>query len=120
MSETQTGINALLPKAKTHLRISTAALDDEVKGLIEAALADMTMRGIDAARLCPETATASDMEPLAVRAVMLYCKAHFGVAGDAGERSQYMACYESLTQSMAMTPEYIAGGGVDAGDESAG
>lgn len=114
-----TGTDALVKKAKIQLRITTDALNDEVSGLVEAALADMTMRGIDASRLCPKSAAASEMEPLAVRAVMLYCKAHFGVAGDMGERSQYMTCYDSLTQSMALSQEYTAGGVSNAGDESA-
>jgi len=111
------GTEALVKKAKLQLRITIDALDDEVTGLVDSSLADMTMRGIDAARLCPNSAAVSAMEPLAVRAVMLYCKAHFGVAGDMGERSQYMACYDNLTQSMALSQEYMTGGVVDAGDE---
>lgn len=100
---------ALLELVKTHLRISadTTIMDDEINGLIASALADMKMRGIDADAACPEAAaTVGDMKPLAVRAVVYYGKANFGIAIDQSESAQYWTRYDGLTQSMSHSSEY--------------
>ena len=109
---------ALLACVKQKLRISddTDIMDDEVNGLIAAALCDMRMRGIDAEAACPVTATATgDMKPLAVMAVVIYCKANFGVSGETGERAQYWERYEGLTQSMSQSGEYRPAAGQEGG-----
>ena len=107
---------ALTQLVKAHLRIApeTTAMDEEVNGLIAAALADMTLRGVDAATACPETAvTAGDMKPLAVRAVVYYCKANFGIAPDPNESAQYWTRYDGLTQGMSHTAAYRSAPAVD-------
>lgn len=101
----------LLPFMKTHLRIGadTTILDDEVNGLIAAALADMQMRGIDTQAAFPAAATTvGDMKPLAVRAAVYYCKANFGTLPDAAEADAYNQRYEGLTQAMSHSDEYRA------------
>ena len=99
---------ALTAFVKKHLRVTAETMDEEVNGLIASALEDMKMRGIDADASCPETArTVGDMKPLAVRAVVYYCKANFGVAIDKDESAQFWARYDGLTQSMSHTREYM-------------
>lgn len=101
----------LLAFLKPHLRISaaTTAMDDEINGLIAAALADMEMRGIDAQAACPAGAvTVGEMKPLAVRAVTYYAKANFGIAVDAAESAAYNLRYDGLTQAMSHSAKYRA------------
>ena len=104
----ETGIAALNEFVKKGLRISTldAGINAETTGLVSAALADMKMRGIDAYTLCPATATVSGMDPLAVQAVDLYCKANFGAVIDAESNAKFWARYEMLTNSMSFSDDY--------------
>lgn len=59
----------MLDKVKLALRISTTAFDSEITGLIDAAYADLKLCGI---------ALYKKEDPLIDRAVITYCKAHFG------------------------------------------
>jgi hypothetical protein len=68
---------ALLDKTKVALRVTTNAFDDEITDLINAALADLGIVDIR-----PELLTASDPLPLVQRAVMTYCRLHFGEPED--------------------------------------
>lgn len=68
---------ALLDKTKVALRVTTNAFDDEITDLINAALADLGIVDIK-----PELLTASDPLPLVQRAVMTYCRLHFGEPDD--------------------------------------
>jgi hypothetical protein len=111
---------ALTAFVKKHLRVTAETMDEEVNGLIASALEDMKMRGIDADASCPETArTVGDMKPLAVRAVVYYCKANFGIAVDTNESGQYLARYEGLTQSMSHAGEYRLAPGTGTADATA-
>lgn len=68
---------ALLDKTKVALRVTTNTFDDEITDLINAALADLGIVDIK-----PELLTASDPLPLVQRAVMTYCRLHFGEPDD--------------------------------------
>lgn len=68
---------ALLDKTKVALRVTTNAFDDEITDLINAALADLGIVDIK-----PELLAASDPLPLVQRAVMTYCRLHFGEPDD--------------------------------------
>lgn len=59
----------MLDKAKLSLRIKTNAFDEEIKDLIDAALADLGIAGV---------ITELGDDPLITRAVITYCKANFG------------------------------------------
>lgn len=112
------GKAALLPLVKKHLRISNDALDDEMNGLIESALADMELRGIDPARVCPDDAALSEMMPLGVRAVVYFAKSNFGVAINVAENEQYWVRYDGITNGMSQSMLYKRlGGDENAGDE---
>ena len=59
----------MIDKVKLALRITTNAFDDEISDLIEAALKDLGIAGV----------TNDDItDPLIIRAVITYCKCHFG------------------------------------------
>lgn len=107
-NNTLTGVSALVPVARGWLRIkrAVAEIDAEIAETIEAAQADMSVRGIDVERLCPDTAPVSGMKPLAVRCIKLYVMANFGTGGSSQERDRWATCYESLSQSMSLTDDY--------------
>jgi hypothetical protein len=59
----------MLEKIKLALRISTNAFDSELTDLASAALLDMGIAGVT---------NDSVTDPLIIRAVITYCKMHFG------------------------------------------
>ena len=59
----------MLNKVKMALRITTDAFDDELTDLIAAALLDLGIAGV----VIPD-----DMDALVGRAVITYCRVHFG------------------------------------------
>lgn len=68
----------MLDKVKAALRITTTALDGELTDLIESALADLGIAGIQ-----PEVLNSSGFVPALVRtAVITYCKMNFGLPED--------------------------------------
>ena len=72
----------MLDKVKLALRLSGTALDGEVSDLINAAIADLRLVGIN----IPAEAGSSSKtlgDPLLDRAVVLYAKAEFGFNDDA-------------------------------------
>lgn len=60
---------ALLDKARTALRISTVAYDEEIQDLIDSAKLDLGIAGV----VLPE-----ELDALVSRAIITYCKMHFG------------------------------------------
>lgn len=65
----------MLEKVKLALRIKTKAFDGEIEDLIAAALADLGLTGV----VMPK---AGQSDPLIIRAVITYCKLHFGEPED--------------------------------------
>lgn len=64
----------MLDTVKMALRITTSAFNSEITGLIAAACADLGIVGVTA-----ETTTA---DPLLIRAIVTYCRLHFGAPED--------------------------------------
>ena len=60
----------MLDKVKLALRVTTDAFDTEIDDLIDAACGDLGIVGVSAGY---ETT-----DPLLTRAIITYCKAHFG------------------------------------------
>jgi len=86
----------MLDKVKLALRLSGTALDGEVSDLINAAIADLRLVGIN----IPAEAGSSSKtlgDPLLDRAVVLYAKAEFGFNDDAERAYDYLKCALSLT-----------------------
>ena len=64
----------MLEKVKTALRIKTNAYDDELTDLIASAQLDLGVAGV----IVPD-----DVDTLVTRAIITYCKMHFGLPEDA-------------------------------------
>lgn len=64
----------MLEKVKMALRISTDAFDDELNDLIAAAELDLGVAGV----VLP-----AEIDALVTRAIITYCKMHFGIPEDA-------------------------------------
>ena len=94
MSDTRTsGID--LSKVKTNLRISSDVFDNaEIEPLIDAALAELRRRGV---------INQPAEDPLIFRAVVFYCKAHFGFDKDG---TRYEAAFDKLADALALSGEY--------------
>ena len=86
----------MLEKVKTALRITTDAFDDEITDLISAALADLGIAGVT------ETDTSN---ALVNRAVITYCKVHFGDI-DTAEFDRLKASYDEQKAQMSMAEGY--------------
>lgn len=67
----------MLNRVKLALRITTNAFDDEITGLITAALADMGIVGIT-----PSYLNSATTDELIITAVITYVKLHFGDPSD--------------------------------------
>lgn len=63
----------MLDKVRLALRITSTAYDEDLQGLIDAGLADLGLAGV-----LSEQVT----DPLIQRAVITYCRIHFGSPAD--------------------------------------
>ncbi len=87
----------LLEDVKRELRISNSEYDSEVEELIQSAMADMMIPQIDVDKITGD-------DPLIKRAVILYCKAHFGL--DNKDSEKYMRSYEILLEKLSLSLLY--------------
>ena len=85
----------MLQKAKLALRVSNDAFDDEITNLIESAKLDLQLGGIT------ETSLGVTVDPIIERAIMTYCRAHFGMANPDSEK--YSESYEHQRRKLAMS-----------------
>ena len=92
----------MLDIVKKALRITADAFDDELKQLIAAALADLRIAGVTQAQ---------QEDPLIERAVITYCKLHFGDAG--GEYDRLKAAYDEQKAQLSMATGYTDWGDHD-------
>lgn len=84
----------MIDKVKLALRITTNAFDDEISDLIEAALKDLGIAGV----------TNDDItDPLIIRAVITYCKCHFG---EPDEYDRLKRSYDEQKAQMSMATGY--------------
>lgn len=86
---------------KLNLRVSGKDFDTaEIIPLISAAQAELRRQGV---------INQPDKDPLIFRAVIFYCKAHFGFDKDG---ARYEAAFDKLAAALALTGEYngLAGG----------
>lgn len=94
----------MLKKTKTALRISQSntAFDDEVNDLISAARDDLRLAGV--LRLKVE----DDNDSLIKRAIVVYCKANFGLDNPDSEKLQ--RSYDMLKAHLTLSQEYTVTG----------
>lgn len=81
-------------KVKNALRIDGDSNDSEIQDLIDAAEADLRLSGVK---------QVNEDDPLIIRAIILYCKAHFDY--DNGTE-RFMQAYEALKIHLALSVEY--------------
>ena len=85
----------MLEKVKLALRITANVFDDEIKGLIDAAKKDLDISGV---------AKIEESDALIIRAVILYCKANFGL--DNKDSEKYQKSYDLLKQHLSLSGDY--------------
>lgn len=86
----------MLEDVKNSLRLSGDDLDIEIQDLINSAKADLILSGVNSVKVI-------DTDPLIKRAVILYCKAHFGY-DDTSEK--FEQSYISLKHHLTLSAEY--------------
>lgn len=88
--------STILNKVKLALRVTYDDFDDELRDLIKAAQSDLRIAGVDGVG-----AVASD--PLTMRAIITYCKMHFGEAED---YDKLKASYDEQKAQLSMAGGY--------------
>jgi len=88
----------VLAEVKLALRVTTTDFDTEIQSLIDAAVADLTLAGVAAEK------AQSTTDPLIKRAVVTYCKAHFGY--DNPDADRLMEAYNLLKQHLTLAEDY--------------
>jgi len=91
----------MLEDVKTALRVSGDDLNLEIHDLIEAAKADLILSGVHESKVV-------DTDPLIKRAIIVYCKAHFGY-DDPKITERFEQSYISLKQHLTLSIEYTVG-----------
>lgn len=84
----------MLNKVKLALRISDSAFDDEIKDLIGACKLELELAGIASSNI-------DDSDKMIIQAVVLYCKANFGIGNTDSEK--YREAYEHLKAFLCFT-----------------
>lgn len=103
----------LLEEIKIILRVSANSYDDEITGLIESAVKDLNITGIDQTWLADinkpiiEGESPKVIDPLIKRAISLYCKAHFGY--DNLDHERLLKAYELLKGHLSISVDYEVG-----------
>ena len=92
----------MLQMVKLALRITGETFDPELLALIAAAKFDLQLAGVTE----PEDGWETD--PLTVRAITTYCKAHFG---EATEYERFKSAYDEQKAQMAVATGYTVWGG---------
>lgn len=85
----------MLNRIKLALRIKNYKLDDEINDLIEACKIDLFISGVKKIQLT---------DPIIQRAIILYCKANFGL--DNKDSEKYQKSYDLLKQSLKLCGDY--------------
>lgn len=86
----------MLSKVKLALRITTDAFDSELTDLINAALLDLGIAGVNEFE-------ATTTNALIIRAVITYCKVHFG---EPDEYDRLKASYDEQKAQLGMATGY--------------
>lgn len=87
----------MLESVKDALRVNGKDLDIEIQDLIEAAKLDLRISGVN---------KIDDTDPLIKRAVITYCKAHFGY-DDVNLSERFERSYVMLKQHLSLSQEYL-------------
>lgn len=93
----------LLKDVATANRITAEdpGIDGELTDLIQAALLDLHIAGVDVGKVTPDS---ENTDPLIKRAVILYSKAHFGF--DNPESERFERAFIALKQHLSLSEDY--------------
>lgn len=89
----------MLDKVKLALRIKSIKLDEEIEDLIESCKIDLSIGGVR---------KINEDDPLIQRAIIIYCKANFGM--DNNDSEKYQKSYDLLKQSLSLCGDYNVAG----------
>lgn len=84
----------MLEKVKLALRITTDAFDAELLELIQAAIIDLDIAGVN---------SEEGVTPIVTRAIITYCKVHFGEPDD---YDRLKASYDEQKAQLSMATGY--------------
>lgn len=90
----------LLEDVKRSLRVEESESDLEIVDLIDAAMEDLKLSGVSAGKVV-------ETDPLIKRAVILYCKAHYGYE-DVNMSNRFAEIYLSLKNHLVLSRDYSA------------
>lgn len=93
---------ALTDAVRLAMRITTTAFDAELDSLVDAALGDLKIAGVDSELIT---------DPLVVRAVITYCRCHFGNPPD---YERLKAAYDEQKAQLQTSTGYTDWGDADA------
>lgn len=85
----------MLQDVKSSVRIINNKFDVELMDLIEAAKMDLLIAGVT---------KVDEDDPLIKRAIVLYCKANFGL--DNKDSEKYQNSYENLKEKLSLCGDY--------------
>lgn len=89
----------MLDRVRRAVRIKSKAFDSELIDLIEAAELDLSIAGVK---------KIDDQDPLIKQAIVMYCKANFGL--DNKDSEKYQATYDNLKERLCLCSDYNGGG----------
>lgn len=90
-------MDEILVKVKLALRVVTGDFDEEITDLINAGLLDLDIAGV-------ENVDTSDA--LIIRAIVTYCKLHFGDFDQIGDYDRLKASYDEQKAQLSMASGY--------------
>lgn len=93
-------MSAVLDKVKLSMRITTDVFDSELSDLIDAALADLGIAGVNGEGV-------NLQDPLVLRAVTTYCQMHFGLPDD---YDRLKKSYDEQKAQLSMATGYTVWG----------
>ena len=103
-------MNTILDKIKLALRITTTAFDSELTDLMNACLLDLGIAGVEVPY---SSSVDTHGEPISVldndlviRAIITYCKIHFGDARGVEELDRLKMSYDEQKAQMSMATGY--------------
>ncbi len=85
----------MLEEIKLALRITNDKFDSELQDLKSAAIEDLKLSGVN---------KLADNDSLIKRAVIVYCKANFGL--DNSDSEKYQKCYDLLKNHLSLSSDY--------------
>lgn len=87
---------ATIDSVRMALRVTTTAFDGQISTLVEAALADLGLAGVDGDSVV-------ETDPLTLQAIATYCRMNFGSPDD---YDRIKASYDEQKAQMSMATHY--------------